>query len=145
MNTTFSSWFWRWKCRLDCWCVVTVWQCDSPVWAPGHQEQLLLLGGISCSLALVLVLKVIQAVSSNIKLTNCNVYQAKSTCTPSHQLSAGRWENRRIWHHAHLVGKSNWNKLIAEIFGLFELTNGLHSDGLLLFDIENDISEQRKY
>ena len=79
-------------------------ECDSPVWAPRHQEQLLLLGGICCSLALVLVFEVIQAVPSNMALLNCKVDQVTITCTQSHQLSAGRSENHRIWHHAHLVG-----------------------------------------
>ena len=31
------------------------------------------------------------------------------------------------------------------IFQIFQLTKRLHSDELLLFDIENDVSTQRKY
>ena len=35
------------------------------VWAPGHEEQLLLLAGLRSSLTLVLVLEVVQAVPEN--------------------------------------------------------------------------------
>ena len=35
----------------------------SPVWAPGHQEQLLLLGRVGGALALVLVLEIVQTIS----------------------------------------------------------------------------------
>jgi len=75
----------------------------STIRAPGHQEQLLLLAGLGCSLALVLVLKIIETVSA--------------------------------------LNITALLQVVQEILVLgITSTNRLHRDGLLLLDVENNIS-----
>ena len=56
------------KCRLE-WVFNLSLHCESPVWAPGHQEEFLLLGRIRGSLALMLVFKIVQSVSEREKVS----------------------------------------------------------------------------